>query len=716
MTIGDLSPAAERSLRGIVDRMLPADDFPSGWESGLDRFLDGILRTEPAARLDWIAPGIAALDAEAGLRAEGMTFADLGEAEQDDLLAALASGTSRAAWPMPAQDFVDLFARLCAQGFYGDPGNGGNRDAVSWDMVGYRQLAPGVAWPATEPATGPTVTIGGLRPRYDAIVIGAGAGGGIAACVLAEAGMTVLLVERGSALSSDELRLDHLRSERSVTGYPTKTGGSATGDPRVILDGSNEKTVYPPDSRWSANAMTVGGGTRVYGAQAWRFCPEDFRMASIYGVPEGSTLADWPIDYDELEPWYDRAEWELGVSGAAGGDRYAGARTRDYPMPPVERNPGAQILADAADRLGLLTGPVPLLINSVQRDGRPACVLCGACVGFACQAAAKNGSQNTVIPRALATGRCDLLTGVQAERVLANGDGRATGVAVVTEVDGEIVRRDVTADRIVVAAGAIESARLLLNSATLTEPTGLGNARDQVGRNLQAHVYAGAIGLFDEVVRDSTGPGPSVATNDFRHGNPGLVGGGMLANDFVPTPLNVWDTLTGLGAIERFGAASKLGMRRLWSRMQMIFGPLQEVPNADSRVQVDAEVRDRFGIRVAKLSGDIHPEDRRGARFLADRAEEWLLETGAHTVFRTTADDRPAGPSGGQHQAGTLRMGEDPETSATDRWGRVWGHDNVLIADGSVHVTNGGVNPVLTIAALAYRNADRMAEDWLAGR
>jgi choline dehydrogenase-like flavoprotein len=265
-----------------------------------------------------------------------------------------------------------------------------------------------------------------------------------------------------------------------------------------------------------------------------------------------------------------------------------------------------------------------------------------------------------------------------------------------------------------VAAGAIESARLLLNSLTDAEPEGLGNARDQVGRNLQAHVYAGAIGLFDDVVRDSTGPGPSVATNDFRHGNPGLVGGGMLANDFVPTPLNVWDTLTRLGAIDRFGASSKLGMRRLWTRMQMIFGPLQEVPNADSRVQVDDEVRDRFGIRVAKLSGDIHPEDRRGARFLADRAEEWLLESGAHTVFRTTADDRPAGPSGGQHQAGTLRMGDDPATSATDRWGRVWGHDNVLIADGSVHVTNGGVNPVLTIAALAFRNSNRLAEEWLA--
>jgi choline dehydrogenase-like flavoprotein len=114
------------------------------------------------------------------------------------------------------------------------------------------------------------------------------------------------------------------------------------------------------------------------------------------------------------------------------------------------------------------------------------------------------------------------------------------------------------------------------------------------------------------------------------------------------------------------------------------------------------------------LSGDIHNEDRRTARFLADRAADWLTEAGAHTVIRMNADDRPHGPSGGQHQAGTLRMGDDPATSVTDRWGRVWDHPNILIADSSVHVTNGGVNPVLTIMALAMRNSAHLAEEWKA--
>ncbi len=703
-----------RTLRSVVDRMIPADDFPSGWAAGVGEFIGRIVETDLADRRDWLASGLAALDVEAAARSGGLAFADLPSSAQDSLLTSLARGSTASEWPLSAPEFIDRLAALCAQGFYGDPGNGGNHRRAGWRMIGYRELPQGKKWPEAEQAPGPVTGWNELKDRYDAIIVGAGAGGNVAACVLAEAGLSVLLVERADSLSSDQLPLDHLRSERSGTGYPSRTGPDRQ-DARVVVDSTGARTVFAPDPSWSANAMTVGGGTRVYGAQAWRFCPEDFRMASIYGVPEGSSLADWPIGYEDLEPWYDQAEWELGVAGDSAGNRFAGPRTRGYPMAPMERNLGGDVLAAAAERLGLSTSAVPLAINTTPHGGRPACVRCGACVGFACHAGAKNGTYNTVLPRALATGRCDLLVGAQATRVLVDAEGRADGVALATETTTGIVRRVVRADNIVLAAGAIETARLLLNSATDLEPNGLGNSRDQVGRNLQAHVYAGAIGLFDDIVQDSSGPGPCIATNDFRHHNPGIVGGGMLANDFVPTPLNVWETLSRLQVIDRFGYASKQGMRRLWSRMQMVFGPVQEVPNAESRVEVDAEVRDRFGTPVARLSGDIHPEDRRAAGFLADKAADWLVAGGAHDVIRMAADDRPEGPSGGQHQAGTCRMGDDPAVSVTDAWGRVWGHENVLIADGSVHVTNGGVNPVLTIVALAYRNSSRLGEQWKTG-
>ena len=176
--------------------------------------------------------------------------------------------------------------------------------------------------------------------------------------------------------------------------------------------------------------MTVGGGTRVYGAQGWRFFPDDFRMATRYGVPDGSSLADWPISYDDLAPYYERAEWEIGVAGAAGAHpAAAGARARDYPLPAVATTLEWGVLARGAAALGWPAGPVPLLINTVPRGGRADCVQCGQCVGFSCPTDAKNGAHNTVIPRALATGRCALVTSCVAERVETDASGRVDGRA-----------------------------------------------------------------------------------------------------------------------------------------------------------------------------------------------------------------------------------------------------------------------------------------------
>jgi choline dehydrogenase-like flavoprotein len=703
------------ALRALVDRLIPADGHPSGWQNGVGDFLAGILVADLRDRADAIRAGLAGLDARARACGGG-GFAGLATGAQDEVIKDLLAGGGEAA------AFLGLMIRLAAQGYYGDPGNGGNPDRASWDMVGYRELPPGARWPepatesaaesvaesAAEPAT---VGWSAVRDAYDAVVVGAGAGGGVTACVLAEAGHRVLLVERGPWLSTADLRPDHLRNQRTVAGYSGEydapAGPPTAGNPRVFDGPRGEVVVWPTDFRWGNNAMTVGGGTRVFGAQAWRFCPEDFRMATEYGTPAGGSLADWPISYEDLAPFYDRAEWELGVSGDPTGNIHAGPRTRGYPMPPLPLNGTAVPLLRGARALGLSTSPVPMLINSVPYNGRGGCLNCGACVGFGCPGGFKNGTHNTVIPRAVATGRCDLLAGARVERVVTDGGGRVTGVALAAEVDGDIVRREVTAGRVFVAAGAIESARLLLNSASAREPGGLGNNADQVGRHLQAHVYVGALAILDEPAQDCIGPGPCVSTNDFRHHNDGVVGGGMLANDFVMPPLLAWNVLAAQRSFPTWGLAGKQTMRTHYRRLVSVSGPIQEVPNPDARVTVDPGVRDRFGLPVARLSGRIHPEDRRTAAFLGARAVEWLDATGVERVLPFVG--MPEGPSAGQHQAGTCRMGADPATSVTDPWGRVWGHENLYLVDGSLHVTNGGVNPVLTILAMAYRIADAAA-------
>jgi choline dehydrogenase-like flavoprotein len=351
---------------------------------------------------------------------------------------------------------------------------------------------------------------------------------------------------------------------------------------------------------------------------------------------------------------------------------------------------------------------VPLLINTVPYLGRAACARCSQCIGFTCPIEAKNGSHNTVIARAAATGLLSVITGAQAERISVDSHGRVSGVQVVGERAGEIWRTQVDAAEVVLSAGATETARLLLNSAHEAEPDGIGNNTDQVGRHLQGHIYAGALGVFEEALNNHVGPGPEIATNDFRHHNEGVIGGGMIANEFVPTPLGTASYLAAAGLLGRHGLQAKQDLRRLLPRMQRVVGPIQEMTSADSRVRLDPTVKDRFGIPVVLLSGSHHVEDERAQALLSSKAADWLTASGAHQVVRTPVRSRSAGPSSGQHQAGTARMGTDPASSATDPEGRVWGHPNLRVVDGSTHVTNGGVNPVLTIFANSFRVMDSM--------
>ncbi|WP_258171131.1 GMC family oxidoreductase [Paenibacillus sp. R14(2021)] len=698
------STEVQAVLKAVSDRMVPEDEWPSASRAGALTYLARHAGENPAVWTTLIEPGLLVVDAEAAARC-GRSFAELPVEEQDRLLQDVQQERVRD-WPVTPRLFFDTLLTLVIEGYYGNPEAGGNDGGKSWDMIGFRPgPVPGTAAPVEETDLAQRA-FDQLRDRYDAVVVGAGAGGSVAAAVLAEAGLSVLVIERGSWLRYGEVGSDHLRNHRQSK-YGHNTGPSLLGNPRTMLVGGEERITAPIEGDYHNNAMTVGGGTRVYGAQAWRFHPEDFRMATRYGVPDGSSLSDWPISYQDLEPYYERAEWEVGVSGDGNAHSGRGKRGRPYPMPALPATKEAERLALAAAKLGWEAGPVPLLINSVERDGRPACGRCGQCVGFACPTNSKNGGHNTMLVRALATGNCDLICETIVERVDTEEGKRATGVRLVQETAGKVQRRQVRAGHVIVAAGAIESARLLLGSASDAEPDGIGNRYGQVGRNLQGHVYAGAYGIFDEPIQDGLGPGVSIATFRFDHsGEAGIIGGGLLANEFTRLPLIHWNRALAPDAA-RWGSAGKETMRDTFLRTSQIQGPIQEIPTAASRVRLSPSVRDRFGIPVAQLSGQVHPESLRASAMLGEQAEKWLWAAGAGRVWRTYAG---GGLSGGQHQAGTLRMGNDPSTSVTDPAGRVHGYDNLWVSDGSVHVTNGGVNPVLTILALAFRTADNVVK------
>ena len=438
--------------------------------------------------------------------------------------------------------------------------------------------------------------------HVNAVIVGAGAGGGVAAKELSEAGLSVVLMERGDWASYDVHNNDELLSQR------TTVLGNAFGpdDERyrrvVVNDDGSTKVVVASENDYNNVAACVGSGTVSYGAMAWRFMREDFRMKTTYGHIEGSTLADWPISYEELEHCYEKAEWEIGVAGDAAQNPFAAPRNKPYPMPPFAYNKEAKILESSMRRLGLHPFPIPMLRNSISYNGRAACVRRRSCCGFACPINAKSGTHNTAIPAALSTGNCELRTNCIVNELVTDGNGRITGISYFDKDERKQVQ---SADIIIISASATETPRLLLNSKSKHYPNGVGNRYDWVGRNLQGHAYTGAFGLFEDDIFDDVGPGATIAVSDFSHHNPGIVGGGILANEFTRLPY----FFTGIRptGFPKWGKSHKEFQRKYFRKNVQVVGPIQEMPFFDSRVQIDPSVKDYWGIPVVRLSRQGHP-------------------------------------------------------------------------------------------------------------
>ena len=543
--------------------------------------------------------------------------------------------------------------------------------------------------------------------HVNAIVVGSGAGGGTVAKELSTSGLSVVLFERGGWAHYDDHNNDELISQR------TTVLGNAYGPDneryrRVFVDkDGSAKIVLPTEWLYNNIAACVGSGTVSYGAMGWRFMEEDFRMKSVYGPIAGSTLEDWPISYHDLEPYYEKAEWEIGVSGDDSQNPFAPPRKKAQPMPPFAYNREASLLKKTMEAMGLHPFPIPMLRNSVPYNGRPACYRFRTCCGFACPANAKCGTHNTVIPVALDSGNCVLRVNCKVSEILTDSKGRITGVCYFDEDDKKQVQ---TADIVVLSASATETPRLMLNSKSKLFPDGIGNRYDWVGRNLQGHAYTGAYGLFEDEVYDDVGPGASIAISDFSHHNSGIIGGGILGNEFTRLPY-LFSGIRPPGS-PSWGKGHKEFQRKYFKRNIQVVGPVQEMPVFDSRVQVDPVVKDYWGIPVARLSGNRHPKDIEGCEFLSSKAEQILKQAGASQTWKSVPGQ---GMSGGQHQAGTCRMGNDPQTSVTDRYGRVHDTPNLFVADASLHVNNGGFNPALTIMALGFWVGSHIAGEWLKG-
>ena len=434
----------------------------------------------------------------------------------------------------------------------------------------------------------------------DAIVVGAGAGGGVVAKELATAGWNVLLLERGPWLRTGSFGHSELRQSFTSAVSPTPFGPKFSEVRTVRPDTKTPaRVVHPRDALYGTLPACVGGGTVYYGAHAWRFHPEAFHLKSFVGEVAGSNLADWPMSYDDLEPYYEKTEYDLGVSGDL--NPYGPPRRRPLPLPPVLENKEAEVLYPAARRLGWKPFHVPLAILSQPYRGRAACTHCAYCNGFGCEVGAKSSTLVSVIPDALSTGHCRLIPSAFVREISV--DSRGTPDGVVYQVEGSSVWQKVKARVIVLACSATETPRLLLNSKSRFFPQGIGNEHDEVGRNIENDGGQFVYGLFENIVTDQTGPGAYFGVDDFQYRDMGIgasdggkLAHGILTNYHTRPPLGFVQRIGSPEGVPRFGAGLKAFYRKYFLRSIWIYSTCHTYPRYENRVDVDPLVRDARGV------------------------------------------------------------------------------------------------------------------------
>ncbi|MBI5498181.1 MAG: GMC family oxidoreductase [Deltaproteobacteria bacterium] len=537
-----------------------------------------------------------------------------------------------------------------------------------------------------------------MTGTFDAVVVGSGAGGGVAAYVLAARGWKVALVEKGRnpypALADDTLRgsllgNDEIKSRRFYAYQDPLL------EPRLFRESPSATAA---GKAFQSLGVCVGGGTVQYDADSPRLQRTDLRMREAYGAVQGADVVDWPISYDDLVPFYDAAEHAVGVQGQRGADPFAEPRA-DYPMPPGHPARGGIVLSEAARRLGYHPHPMPMAINSMAYGGRPACVNCGFC-NMGCPANAKGSTAVTVIRDALRTGNVTLLANHCVLEVTANAAGdHASGVRCVGPDGAEVT---LGARHVLLGANALETPRLLLTSRG---GVGLGNSSGLVGRYLMFHVIFAAIGIFPFEIRAHRGRVITHAMADFTvpDGTGDYVRGGYteLGGSIHPVAAGVqFPWLLG---------KTLMTDGRYWRRLATVSMIGEDVPVLDNRVDVDPAAHDVYGRPAVRVTYGRHPRDQALVDRYMPRMVRVAREAGATDVMEMDFAREDGAPDT-KHLLGTTRMGTDPATAVTNPWGRLHDVDNVWVVDGGVFPTSTGFNPTLTQQALAWRTAAYLAD------
>jgi choline dehydrogenase-like flavoprotein len=538
-----------------------------------------------------------------------------------------------------------------------------------------------------------------FRPSdaVDFIVIGAGAAGGVMAKELSTAGLRVVVLEQGPWHRAGDFKHDEVdvMFREGLTNDHKK-------QPNTFRKTPSEPARRQPAVEYG---RMVGGGSVHFTSNYWRFHPDDFRERSLLGAIPGADLRDWPITYEELEPYYTKAEWDLGISGLGGSNPFDGPRSKPYPLPPMPVKSSGVLFDRAARKLGLHPFPAPVAVLSQPYRGRGACVHCGFCESFGCEINAKSSTLAALIPLAVKTGRCEIRPNSVVRKLEVDAHGRVSGAMYFDGQGREIFQR---AKAVVVCANGAETPRLLLMSKSNAFPQGLANSNGNVGKYLMFDNGGFATGLMEHPLNEYKSIVVTRVLHDFYASDPkrGFYGGGGLDSRFDSYPAGF--ALDGMpkGGSRDWGAEWKRNVAHYYTRMTGVLAHSTCLAVEQNSISLDEEVKDAWGLPALRVTFKNHPDDMKTIQFLAERQTEILKEAGAKKVWFDPASIEETTYS--RHLMGTCRMGNDPKTSVVDKWNRAHDVPNLYLVDGSSLVTSARQQPTATIQALAYRAADHI--------
>ena len=545
------------------------------------------------------------------------------------------------------------------------------------------------------------------RDEVDFVVIGSGAAGGILAKELSTAGYKTVVLEQGPYRRQQ----DFIHDEISVlVNSEFGNGGPAVTGQSFRDDENKEATVPGGPFGGVYYASTVGGSSVQFSAHFLRMREVDFHERSKHGAVEGANLADWPITYDELEPYYTKVDWDIGVAGAPG--HFDAHRSRDFPMPPMTINSSGALMEKAAGKLGLHADVQPHAILTQPHNGRPACTKCGFCMFFGCEMNAKSSSLAAMIPLAEASGNCEIRPHSTVFRIETNDEGRATEV-LYYDKDGKEQGQKTKA--VVLSANGAESPRLLLLSANNRQPDGLANSSGFVGRNLMFNAHSFASGIFEHELNEYKGVQATRVVQDFYDADPkrGFFGGGGIDARGMMAATPLMFSLAGMPHdVKSWGREYKDALAHNFRRTMGLAVSGTSLPMDRNSISLDPNNTDQFGRASMRVTYRDHPDDLANMEFMTGKAMEIFDAAGAVKSWH----EEIVPSSGGVHLLGTCRMGDDPETSVVDKYHRSHDVPNLFVCDGSSLVSSTRGQPTMTIMALAFRAADNIVAAARAGQ